>query len=114
MRDADYKVVVTGEGSDEILAGYPHFRRDMLLYDNAGQDPEAVRTLLAELEQSNAVSRGLLLPDGESAPLDAVGNALGFVPSWMEAAGGRLFKMQALWSADTQAALGGARQRVRC
>ena len=35
VRDAGYKVVLTGEGSDEILAGYPHFRRDMLLYDNA-------------------------------------------------------------------------------
>ena len=107
VRDAGYKVVLTGEGSDEILAGYPHFRRDMLLYDNAGQDPEAVRTSLAELEQSNAVSRGLLLPDGDSAPLDAVRNALGFVPSWMEAAGGRLYKMQALWSADAVAQLDG-------
>jgi asparagine synthase (glutamine-hydrolysing) len=48
----------------------------------------------------------MLLPDGESAPLDAVRNALGFVPSWIEAAGGRLFKMQRLWSDDTQAALG--------
>jgi asparagine synthase (glutamine-hydrolysing) len=107
VRDAGYKVVLTGEGSDEILAGYPHFRRDMLLYDNDGQDPEAVRTLLAELEQNNAVSRGLLLPDGDSAPLDAVRNAIGFVPSWMEAAGGRLYKMQALWSADARTRMDG-------
>jgi asparagine synthase (glutamine-hydrolysing) len=107
VRDAGYKVVLTGEGSDEILAGYPHFRRDMLLYDNDGQDPEAVRTLLAELEQNNAVSRGLLLPDGDSAPLDAVCNAIGFVPSWMEAAGGRLYKMQALWSADARTRMDG-------
>jgi asparagine synthase (glutamine-hydrolysing) len=107
VRDAGYKVVLTGEGSDEILAGYPHFRRDMLLYDSAGQDPAVVRTLLAELEQNNAVSRGMLLPDGDSAPLDAVRSALGFVPSWMEAGGGRLFKMQALWSADARARLDG-------
>jgi asparagine synthetase B (glutamine-hydrolysing) len=32
-----YKVVMTGEGSDEILAGYAHFCRDMLLY-NRGRD----------------------------------------------------------------------------
>ena len=37
MRNAGYKVVLTGEGSDEILAGYPHFRRDMLLYNSQGQ-----------------------------------------------------------------------------
>ena len=30
VRDAGYKVVITGEGSDEILGGYPPFRRDML------------------------------------------------------------------------------------
>ena len=70
VRDAGYKVVLTGEGSDEILAGYPHFRRDMLLYDSDGQDPAVIRSLLEQLEQSNPVSRGLLLPDGEAASLD--------------------------------------------
>lgn len=35
VRDAGYKVVLTGEGSDEILAGYVHFRRDLLLYQGA-------------------------------------------------------------------------------
>jgi asparagine synthase (glutamine-hydrolysing) len=49
----------------------------------------------------------MLLPDGESAPLDAVRHALGFVPSWMEAAGGRLFKMQGLWSTEAGARLDG-------
>ena len=100
VRDAGYKVVLTGEGSDEILAGYPHFRRDMLLYDSGGQDPAAISSLLEQLDASNPVSRGLLLPDGESASLAGVQRALGFAPSWMEAAAGRLFKMQALWTDD--------------
>ena len=42
VRDAGYKVVLTGEGSDEILGGYAHFRRDMLLYNREGQDPDEV------------------------------------------------------------------------
>ncbi len=93
VRDAGYKVVLTGEGSDEILAGYPHFRRDMLLYDQAGtlggfleppattplgaaqlrqrdqkgQDPQVVERLLAELVAANAVSRGLLMPAADGA-----------------------------------------------
>src|SRR5215475_11327259 len=46
VRNAGYKVVLTGEGSDEILGGYAHFRRDMLLYNRAGQDPATVTKLL--------------------------------------------------------------------
>ena len=103
VRDAGYKVVLTGEGSDEILAGYPHFRRDMLLYDSDGQDPAAIRSLLAELERSNPVSRGLLLPDGEAASLEGLRRVLGFAPTWMETAAGRMHKMQALWADDFRA-----------
>jgi len=99
-RDAGYKVVLTGEGSDEILGGYPHFRRDMLLYNAEGQDPAVVTRLLHELDQRNSVSRGLLLPDGESGPLMRVKKLLGFVPSWIEAFSGRAWKMRALFAAS--------------
>ena len=57
VRDAGYKVVLTGEGSDEILAGYAFFRRDMLLYNREGQDPAVVAGLLDELTRLNPVSR---------------------------------------------------------
>ncbi len=52
VRQNGYKVVLTGEGSDEILAGYPHFRRDMLLYHTAGQDPAEVARLMQQLEEA--------------------------------------------------------------
>ncbi|MDB6108168.1 MAG: asnB 3 [Gammaproteobacteria bacterium] len=96
VRDAGLKVVMTGEGADEILGGYAHFRRDMLLYNPDGQDPEAVARLLEELEQSNPVSRGLLLPHGESLPLVGVRRLLGFLPSWMEAFAARSVKVREL------------------
>jgi len=98
VRDAGYKVVLTGEGSDEILAGYPHFRRDMLLYNAQGQDSTVVAKLLRELDNGNLVSRGLLLPDGEAGPLQRVKKLLGFVPSWIEAFSARSWKMRALFS----------------
>ncbi len=84
VRDFGYKVVLTGEGSDEILGGYAHFRRDMLLYNSQQQDPKEVEQLLAELEEANKVSRGILLPTGSSPPLDSVRRKLGYVPSWIE------------------------------
>ena len=100
VRDAGYKVVLTGEGSDEILGGYPHFRRDMLLHDSAGQDPEVVRRLLDELRDANPVSRGLLLPDGESLSLATIERVLGFAPSWLEAYGTTGYKLHALFAED--------------
>lgn len=84
VRDRGYKVVLTGEGSDEILGGYAHFRRDMLLYNSEGQDPAEVEQLLEELHKANEVSQGILLPSGGGEPMDAVKNTLGFVPSWLE------------------------------
>jgi asparagine synthase (glutamine-hydrolysing) len=80
VRDAGFKVVYTGEGSDEILGGYVHFRSDMLQHNTAGQDPAEVARLLKELTAANAVSRGILLPEGQSNTLQSVQRALGFIP----------------------------------
>ena len=96
VRDAGYKVVLTGEGSDEVLGGYPHFRRDMLLYNREGQDPQAIADLLRWLDAQNTVSRGLLLPDGEIGNLDAVKRVLGYVPSWIETFSSRTVKLRPL------------------
>jgi asparagine synthase (glutamine-hydrolysing) len=100
VRDAGYKVVITGEGSDEILGGYAHFRRDMLLYNREGQDETEIEQLLAWLNENNTVSRGLLLPDGDVGNLDAVRRILGYVPSWFETFSSRAVKAQPLLGDD--------------
>ena len=100
VRDAGYKVVFTGEGSDEILGGYAHFRSDMLLHNAQNQDPAEVRRLLQELEDSNPVSRGLLLPAGDAVPLDSVQRTLGFVPTWFQIFAGTAIKRRSIL-ADT-------------
>jgi asparagine synthase (glutamine-hydrolysing) len=100
VRDAGYKVVLTGEGSDEILGGYAFFRRDMLLYNRQGQDPAVVAGLLDELARLNTVSRGLTLPDGDAGSLDTVKRLLGFVPSWIETLSAGSEKMRRLLDGD--------------
>jgi asparagine synthase (glutamine-hydrolysing) len=100
VRDAGYKVVLTGEGSDEILGGYAHFRRDVLLYNRAGQDPRVIEDLLNGLSNQNPASRGLLLPDGDAGPLGNVERQLGYVPSWIETFASRAVKMRGLLSRD--------------
>jgi len=96
VRESGYKVVLTGEGSDEILAGYPHFRRDMLLHHTVGQDPATVKRLLAQLVENNQVSRGLLLPEGDADTGAVCTTLLGFVPSWLEAMSGTGARMRGL------------------
>jgi asparagine synthase (glutamine-hydrolysing) len=64
VRDAGYKVVFTGEGSDEIIGGYVHFRTDMLMHNAQGLNRSEASRLLEELEAANAVSRGILSPAG--------------------------------------------------
>ena len=57
VRDAGIKVVFTGEGADEMLGGYPPFRRDVVLYNSEGQDPETVERLIQEMYDSNKATR---------------------------------------------------------
>ncbi len=75
VRDSGIKVVLTGEGSDEIFAGYPHFRRDLVLYGGNGHDPADKARLLAELEAANRVSAGMLMPQGSTAARERAARA---------------------------------------
>ena len=76
VRDAGFKVVLTGEGSDEILGGYLHFRRDMPS-TNGNVRPST---------------------NGKGRPLEVVRTRLGFVPGWMEASAALSLKMQTVFS----------------
>ena len=90
VRDAGIKVVFTGEGSDEMLAGYAPFRRDVLLYNSASQDPEIVAKLLAEMRESSSNRAAPMLVPTEDAPipeLDVVAQRLGWIPSWIKTFG---------------------------
>jgi asparagine synthase (glutamine-hydrolysing) len=107
VRDAGYKVVYTGEGSDEIFGGYVHFRVDMLQHNTQGQDAAEVQRLLQQLETANSVSRGMLMPVGKTGSLESVERVLGFVPGCLKvfSAGGQ--QQQTLFDADFKARFAG-------
>jgi asparagine synthase (glutamine-hydrolysing) len=94
VRDAGYKVVLTGEGADEALLGYAHFRQDLL--DAAAAGPAAGLALAA----ANGASAGLMLPSGASLATDAVRAALGFVPTWLAAKATLGLRVRALLQGD--------------
>ncbi|MDX9766639.1 MAG: asparagine synthase (glutamine-hydrolyzing) [Ectothiorhodospiraceae bacterium] len=86
---AGYKVVVTGEGSDELFAGYPAFRRDMFLHGLDTLSPAERASWQQLLAESNQLFKGAMLAENEvhDPALDAL---VGFTPSclqpWLAAA----------------------------
>jgi asparagine synthase (glutamine-hydrolysing) len=80
-RDRGYKVVLTGEGADEIFGGYSAMSEDMLRYNTAGQDEQTVQQLLATLQLNNPV---LLETSTSGMSLNSLQRSLGFVPTWLK------------------------------
>ena len=63
VRDAGFKVVLTGEGSDEVLAGYAFFRMDMIRHNGiaaapAGTLPTTRRKLCAPASRFGRLDAG--------------------------------------------------------
>ncbi|MBI3768529.1 MAG: asparagine synthase (glutamine-hydrolyzing) [Deltaproteobacteria bacterium] len=102
VRDFGFKVVMTGEGSDEILAGYPFFRRDMLQHD-AGTDTVTTALRLVALGEANKIYGGFAGTAGLTLPLDGVAQTLGFVPSILANFGERGHRIRPVLSADFRA-----------
>ena len=83
VNKAGYKVVVTGEGSDELFAGYPAFRRDMFMHGLDTLPPEERKEWEALLAESNKLFQGAMLAENElhDPALDAL---VGFTPSCLQ------------------------------
>ena len=89
VNEAGYKVVVTGEGSDELFGGYPAFRRDLFLHGLDTMDAAERAVWQQMLSESNKLFSGAMLAENE---LDdpALTGLIGFTPSclqpWLAAA----------------------------
>lgn len=83
VHQAGYRVVLSGEGSDELFAGYPQLRLDMIRHGMQDVSPEERADLELWLQESNRVFQGNLLAE---KPLDepALTKLVGFTPSCLQ------------------------------
>ncbi len=80
---AGYKVVVTGEGSDELFAGYPAFRRDMFLHGLDTLSDSERATWEQMLSESNKLFTGAMLAEDELHD-PALDKLVGFTPACLQ------------------------------
>ncbi|WP_196138775.1 asparagine synthase (glutamine-hydrolyzing) [Aliikangiella sp. G2MR2-5] len=83
VRENHYKVVLTGEGSDELFAGYPAFRQDMFLYGLEDLPASLKSEYQASLQANNALFKGAMLPR-EAYSSQAMNNVVGFTPTCLQ------------------------------
>lgn len=105
VRDVGYKVVLTGEGSDELFAGYPAFRRDMFLHGLDHLPADERRDWEAMLAQSNKLFQGAMLAEDEvrNPALEA---RVGFTPSCLQPWLASAERVPALLAPELRDALG--------
>ena len=89
VHKSGYKVVMTGEGSDELFAGYPQLRLDLILHGMEDASPEERADLENWLKESNRLFKGNLLAEN-TIDDPALTRLVGFTPSclqsWLSAA----------------------------
>ncbi|MET1255543.1 asparagine synthase (glutamine-hydrolyzing) [Aliikangiella maris] len=83
VRKNHYKVVLTGEGSDELFAGYPAFRKDMFLYGLDDLPASLKKQWQQSLEDSNQLFKGAMLPREEFSS-SAMEEVVGFTPTCLQ------------------------------
>lgn len=96
IRAKGFKVALSGEGADEALAGYPHFREDMARFVDSDNGEQGAN--LQSLYQSNDKLAGVFLAHGETLSLDAVNATLGYTPSFLSAKASLGYRAAALLS----------------
>lgn len=102
VKNAGYKVVVTGEGSDELFAGYPSFRRDMIQHGLEEMDAAERASWEQLLAESNELFKGAMLAE-QDVDSPAITELVGFTPNCLQpwlAAG---LRVPELLSKDLQA-----------
>lgn len=101
VHDAGIKVVFTGSGSDEILAGYMWERRDLMLYSRPYATDADRQAALAALIAANPRTAPFMLQQNAPAVITRImRDAIGFCPSWIECFSAHCHVMSGLMRPD--------------
>jgi asparagine synthase (glutamine-hydrolysing) len=101
VREVGYKVVITGEGSDELFGGYAQFKADYFLHDPAYAETAAGD----DMKKRNAIFSGSVLAE-QAISHPAFEEVMGFTPSWIQPWMLVLERVKPLLSEDFKAKLG--------
>ena len=104
VNETGYKVVMTGEGSDELFGGYPAFRRDMFLHGLDHLSAQERNEWQAMLDESNKLFRGAMLAEQDIND-PALSAKIGFTPSCLQPWLASSQRVPALLHAEHRAAL---------
>ncbi len=96
IKKAGFKVALTGEGSDETLAGYPHLRQD--IFNKLPQHKK--NELNKQLYKTNVAATGIQIAQGEGLNIDILEKELGFIPSFLKAKASMGLKIHSILSDD--------------
>lgn len=91
IKDAGFKVALSGQGSDEIFMGYSHLKKDYMDFGKLQHN---------QFGQEAAYISGFQIPDGQSFELPAIKNLFGFVPTWIAAKSSMANKLSQMWAED--------------
>ncbi len=79
VHNAGYKVVLSGDGADDILAGYVYARQDLMRNGEGQKNNSKHQGILQAMGTRNGQSQNLI-----PTALRQVQKTLGFVPSWLK------------------------------
>jgi asparagine synthase (glutamine-hydrolysing) len=106
VNECGYKTVITGEGADELFAGYPAFKRDMFVHGLEAASAGKRAEYEAALERSNRLFKGAILAETAQAH-PAWERLCGFTPSWIQPWIAVLPEVEALLGESTRRELAG-------